>query len=187
MPDSDPHNPHVPDDASLMTRLRDGDHAALGELVRRHQRRVLDIAVRTLRDHTLAEDIAQEAFLRVWRSAADYVPSARFTTWLYRIVVNLCLDARKKRRVLPAETPDQADPQQDTAEAAMHHADRAAVIRTALDGLPERQRVAVLLHKYSGLSMREIAGTTGWTESAVESLLVRAYATLRQKLEGLDP
>jgi RNA polymerase sigma-70 factor (ECF subfamily) len=187
MPNPEPHNPQVPDDASLMARLRDGDRTALGELVRRHQRRVLDIAVRTLRDHTLAEDIAQEAFLRVWRSAADYVPSARFTTWLYRIVVNLCLDARKKRRTLLGETPDQPDPQHTPAESAVDHADRAAVIRAALDRLPERQRVAVLLHKYSGLSMREIADTTGWTESAVESLLVRAYATLRQKLRGLGP
>jgi RNA polymerase sigma-70 factor (ECF subfamily) len=187
MPDSEPQNPHVPDDASLMTRLRDGDRAALDQLVRRHQRRVLDLAVRTLRDHTLAEDIAQEAFLRVWRSAADYVPSARFTTWLHRIVVNLCLDARKKRRALLAENQDQPDHQQNTAESAVDQADRAAVIRAALDGLPERQRVAVLLHKYSGLSMREIAGTTGWTESAVESLLVRAYATLRRKLRDLGP
>jgi RNA polymerase sigma-70 factor (ECF subfamily) len=182
MPDTKPHNSNAPDDASLMARLREGDRAALGELVRRHQQRALEIAVRTLGDPGLAEDVAQEAFLRVWRSAGDYTPKALFTTWLYRIVVNLCLDARKKRRALLGDAPDRADARLAPAEAGLEHADKVAIVRAALERLPERQRTAVVLHKHSGLTMREIAESTGWSESAVESLLVRAYASLRQWL-----
>ena len=177
--------PTEDDDVRLMRRLADGDREALAELVRRHQARVLELAYRTLGDRDLAHDLAQETFLRVWRSAAQYEPRARFTTWLYRVVVNLCLDARKKRR------PLLGDPRLAEAEAGDHPAaaverqDRAVAVQRAIDRLPDRQRVAVVLHRFNGLSLREVAEATGWSASAVESLLVRAYSELRERLKNL--
>lgn len=173
------------DDVELMARLADGDQSALGRLVQRHQRRVLDIAYRTTGDRVLAEDIAQEAFLRVWRSAESYTPSAQFTTWLYRIVVNLCIDASRKHKVLTVDEPAVAHPEVAASSCCLERNDRAAAVRRAVTRLPQRQRVALVLHRFSGLSIRAVSDTTGWSESAVESLLVRAYASLRQTLTGL--
>ena len=174
------------DDAQLMALLAEGDRTALGELVKRHQHRVLEIAHRTTGDQVLAEDIGQEAFLRVWRSAARYHPTAQFTTWLYRIVVNLCLDAFKKRKPLAGDPPDAAGNESEQPSRFLEHGDCAEAVRAAVASLPERQRVAVVLHRFSGLPQRAIAEATGWTESAVESLLVRAYAALRKSLKNLE-
>lgn len=173
------------DDARLMQRLARGEREALAELVRRHQARVLELACRTLGDRELGQDIAQEAFLRVWRSAAQYEPRAQFTTWLYRIVVNLCFDARKKRRPILGERRLAEAEAGDHPAAAAERQDRAAAVQRAVDRLPERQRVAVVLHRFGGLSLREVAEATGWSPSAVESLLVRAYAELRKSLKNL--
>ncbi|UCF32982.1 MAG: sigma-70 family RNA polymerase sigma factor, partial [Phycisphaerales bacterium] len=100
---------HNVDDARLMARSADGDRAAFADLIQRHQHRVFELAYRTTGNAALADDITQEAFLRVWRSADRYQPSARFGTWLYRIVVNLCLDEFKKKKPFTGEIPDQAD------------------------------------------------------------------------------
>jgi RNA polymerase sigma-70 factor (ECF subfamily) len=164
-----------------MSRLADGDKSALGELVTRHQGRVLELAYRLAGDRALAEDIGQETFLRIWRAAKTYQPTARFSTWMYRIVTNLCLDAFKKRSPsagVPAETTGASPAPISVLEAD----DRSTAVRRAVHGLPERQRVAVVLHRFSELTIREIAASTGWSESAVESLLVRAYAALRESL-----
>jgi RNA polymerase sigma-70 factor (ECF subfamily) len=173
------------EDARLMERLARGDRSALARLVQLHQREVLALAFRTTGDWSLAEDIGQETFLRVWRSAARYEPRALFSTWLYRIVVNLSLDALKKRKPITGDPPAVADISGHAPSAALEGRDLAAAVQQAVAGLPERQRVAVVLHRFSGLSMREIARTTGWSESAVESLLVRAYAALRNRLKNL--
>jgi RNA polymerase sigma-70 factor (ECF subfamily) len=173
------------DDAQLMTRLAGGDKEALVELVQRHQQRVLALAYRLTGDRALAEDLAQEAFLRVWRSAARYRPQARFTTWLYRIVVNLCLDASKKRRPVSGELPNKADARIPPPPAAADFRVRATAVQQAVARLPGRQRVALVLHRFSGLSVQAVAEATGWSESAVESLLVRAYSTLRKSLRNL--
>ena len=183
MPDA--HPPHDADDAELLARLAGGDRSALAELVQRHQRRVLELAYRTTGDRTLAEDIAQDAFLRVWRSADRYRPTAQFTTWLHRIVVNLCLDAFKKRKPVSGDPPDAVDPRAEDPATVLERDDRAAAVRRAVISLPERQRVAVVLHRFSGLPIRSVAEVTGWSESAVESLLVRAYAALRDSLRNL--
>ena len=177
---------HDVDNAQLMDRMADGDRSALAELVRRHQHRMLEIAYRTTGDMTLAEDIAQDAFLRVWRSAARYSPTAEFTTWLYRIVVNLCLDALRKRKEFTGGPPDLPGPESEQPSRSFEQGDRATAVRAAVAALPARQRLAVVLHRFSGLPQRAIANTTGWTESAVESLLVRAYATLRRSLKNLE-
>ncbi|UCG17268.1 MAG: sigma-70 family RNA polymerase sigma factor [Phycisphaerales bacterium] len=170
------------DDVELMARLADGDQSALAQLIQRHQHRVLDIAYRTIGDRVLAEDIAQEAFLRVWRSAGSYVPSAQFTTWLYRIVVNLCIDASRKPKALTIDGPAVPHPEMAAVSSGLERSDRIAAVRRAVARLPRRQRVALVLHRFSGLSIRVISDATGWSESAVESLLVRAYASLRQAL-----
>jgi RNA polymerase sigma-70 factor (ECF subfamily) len=170
-------------DAELMARLAAGEMSALGELALKHQARVLELAFRTLGVWDIAEDIAQETFLRVYRAAKNFKPTARFTTWLYRIVINLCLDEQRKRakagmslepeiyEQLPASNGDLAEKEEI-----------AASVRAAVYELPERQRLAVVLHRYNGLNHAEISEVTGWTQSAVESLLVRAYANLRSKL-----
>ena len=170
-----------------MVALARGDMDALGQLVRRHQDKALALAYRLLGRWDLAEDIAQEAFLRVHRAAKRYRPDAKFTTWLYRIVVNLCLDQKRRAKLAPAALGDQG-PEPSVAPAAdrLEARERAERVRCALDALPERQRTAVVLHRYQGLSHREVAEATGWSESAVESLLVRAYARLRQELADLE-
>ena len=173
----------IPNDTELMTRLAAGDMAALGDLAKRHQDRVLSLSYRVLGDWHRAEDVAQEAFLRVYRAAKRYKPQAKFTTWLYRIVVNLCLDERRKQSQTAATLED-ADPavlaksESDVAERK----EVVGLVKTAVSELPERQRLAVILHRYDGLSHGEISEVTGWTRSAVESLLVRGYANLREKL-----
>jgi len=173
----------TPDDTELMTRLAKGDITALGDIVRTHQDKVLSLSYRVLGDWHRAEDVAQETFLRVHRAAKHYRPEARFTTWLYRIVVNLCLDEQRKRAKPAVSLEDAAV--EALAESDGNTAERKEVaefVRTAVDELPERQRLAVILHRYDGLSHGKISEVTGWTKAAVESLLVRAYTNLRGKL-----
>jgi RNA polymerase sigma-70 factor, ECF subfamily len=142
------------------------------------------LALRVLGDPDRAQDVVQEAFLRVHRAAAKYRPQARLTTWLYRIVVNLCLDEMRRGRRAPGELA--YDPPQGPPPDPLDQRERIELIRNAVAGLPERQRIAVTLCRYHGLSHREIAETTGWTTSAVESLLVRAYQSLRRDLAHLE-
>jgi RNA polymerase sigma-70 factor (ECF subfamily) len=176
----------ISNDTELMTRLANGDMAALGDIVKRNQGRILSLSYRILKDWHRAEDITQETFLRVYKAAKHYKPKARFTTWLYRIAINLCFDEQRKR----ART---AVPLEDAGPAVLAESDRDAAerkevvesVKTAVNELPERQRIAVILHRYDGLSHTEIAEVTGWTQSAVESLLVRAYANLREKLNKM--
>ena len=176
----------IPNDAELMTRLAAGDMAALGDLAKTHQDKVLSLSYRVLGDWHRSEDVAREAFLRVYRAAKRYKPQAKFTTWLYRIVVNLCLDERRKQSKTAATLED-ADPAV-LAESESDAAERKEVVglvKTAIAELPERQRMVVILHRYDGLSHSEISEVTGWTQSAVESLLVRGYANLREKLRKM--
>ncbi|MCY2925778.1 MAG: sigma-70 family RNA polymerase sigma factor [Planctomycetota bacterium] len=171
------------DDVALMGDLAAGRTEALDELVRRHQEKVLALALRTLGDPDAAGDIAQEAFVKVFRSARRYQPSAKFTTWLYRIVVNCCLDQMRRRRPA-ANIDDVAAPAAgESAPEGVIQAETALAVRAAIEALPERQRLVVILHRFQGLSHREVAQVTGWSHSAVESLLTRAYVTLRERLE----
>jgi len=171
-----------PNDAELMARLAAGDTAALGELAQRHQDRVLSLSYRVLRDWDKAEDVAQEAFLRVYRSAKHYQPKALFTTWLYRIVVNLCMDEQRKQARMSLPLEQAGAPAAKSEEETAERKEMAELVRSAVDALPDRQRMAVILHRYDGLTHEQICEVTGWTASATESLLVRAYANLREKL-----
>ncbi len=175
-----------PSDIELMARLARGDVSAIGELAHRHERRVLELAFRTLGHWDLAEDVAQETFLRVYRAAKTYQPQAKFTTWLYRIVVNLCLD--EQRRQGKGAVPLEAVAPEGLPASQENRAEKkelAELVRAAVQQLPERQRLVLVLYRYDGLSHAEISEITGWSQSAVESLLVRAYGNLREKLAKL--
>lgn len=166
-----------------MVAVRRGNMSALEEVVRRHQQNVLALAYRMLGRWDLAEDVAQEAFLRVYQAARHYRPAAAFKTWLYRIVVNLCLDARRRLRKWPGPLPAESTLQAGPGDCdPLETREQAELVQLAVAGLPQRQRTALILHRYQGLSRRQIAEVTGWTESAVESLLVRAYGNLRNAL-----
>jgi RNA polymerase sigma-70 factor (ECF subfamily) len=158
---------------------------ALGDLVRRHQHAAGAFAFRMLGRWDSAEDVVQEAFLHVHRAARRYQPDAKFTTWLYRIVLNLCRDVARRARQAPAQLSEAAEPERAPAADPLEARERAARVHRAVAALPERQRTAVILHRYQGLSHREVAQATGWSESAVESLIVRAYAALREELADL--
>jgi RNA polymerase sigma-70 factor (ECF subfamily) len=168
-----------------MVAVAEGDTAALGELARRHQRSALATAYRILGRWDAAEDVVQEAFIRVHRAAPTYQPSAAFSTWLYRIVVNLCRDALRKRRPEAEPPADLSDHRAAGPAAALEAQERGRAVQEAIARLPDRQRIAVILHRYAGLSHAEVAEATGWSISAVESCLVRAYAGLRESLKGL--
>jgi RNA polymerase sigma-70 factor (ECF subfamily) len=180
-----PHEHDRGRDAERMRRIAAGDRGALAELVHQHQARVLATAYRFLGDWGAAEDVAQETFLRVFRAAPDYQPRAAFTTWLYRLVVNRCWDRRRRQareKRLHASLPPASEV---TEPPAVEQAERSAQIRRAVAALPDRQRLAVILHRFDGLSHKEIGEVTGWSRGAVESCLVRAYASLRKSLQDL--
>ena len=158
--------------------------------------RVYAVALAKLRNPTEAEELAQEVFLRVYRSRASYRAEAKFTTWLYRIATNLAVNhARDTRHERNAQTvyldqpdeetgttPDVAD-DDPTVEQTMLRNERMAAIRQHVMALPERQRMAVLMHKYQGMDYRQIGDVLKLSESATKSLLFRAYQTLRERLK----
>ncbi len=174
-------------DAHLMSQIAAGDTAALAVLVRRHQSVVLSNAYRLLGRWDQAEDVAQDAFVRVFRAASSYKPTAAFTTWLYRIVIHLCLDIQRKKR-RPSELPSElANGRAPSPGQSLAQQETADIVRRAVAALPDRQKTAVILHRYTGLSHQEIAEVTGWSVSSVESCLVRAYAQLRRSLSHVKP
>jgi len=169
-------------DEELMLAVGKGDLGAFEEIVFRHQRFVWGIAYRFLCDRAEAEDIAQKAFLKLLEAAPRYRPTADFRTYLYQIVSRLCIDyARKKRPILSEGIAVRADSSFNPA-ANLIVKERAAEIRRAMDGLPPRQRMAVILKYYEGLSYAGIASAMGITVKAVERLLDRARTALRSRL-----
>lgn len=173
-------------DKELLAALARGHMPALEELIRRHQVAALGLARRTLGPSDQAEDVVQEAFLRVYRAAGRYRPEAKFTTWLCQIVLNLCRDRLRRSRRAPISLTEKFLPAfRDDPPRRMEAEELAGRIRRAVDALPERQRTAVILHRFQQLSHEEISQATGWSVSAIESLLVRAYQRLRQDLADL--
>lgn len=166
-----------------MSALGTGSMSALGTLVERHQQRLRALAYRITSRWDVADDIAQEAFLRLYRASARYQPTAALSTWLYRIVVNLCLDHARRPRPAREDGTEPATSQSSGPDALIRD-ETIEAVRHEIRLLPERQRVAVVLHRFDGLTYREISDVTGWSESAVESLLVRAYGQLRERLKG---
>lgn len=178
-----PESPE-PSDGHLMELTAAGDRQAFADLIRRHQAAVLSIAYRHLGDRTEAEDAAQTVFVKLWESSVRYRPEAPLPAYLRTLTVNLCLDIRRKRRfaVLDGglEPPGQEDPH-GTVEAA----ERRRMLDRELARLPAVQRMALVLFHMEGLSVKEVAGLLETSSKAVESLLSRARATLRERLGGI--
>jgi RNA polymerase sigma-70 factor (ECF subfamily) len=183
-------------DADVMLRVKTGDESAFAYLVHKYRRPIVGFMYRLCRNPSTAEELAQEVFLRVYRSRTTYEPSAKFTTWLYRIATNLAVNHARDTRHERAEntvrldepdqetgtTPDLAD-ESLTVEQRMLRRERLAAIRSKVNALPERQRVAVVMHKYEQMDYRQIADVLKLSESATKSLLFRAYETLREQLK----
>lgn len=171
-------------DDALLAQAGAGDQRAFRTLVSRHLSRVLSLARRMTGNVTEAEDVAQEAFLRAWQKAsAWHAGEARFSTWLYRVVVNLCLDRRRRKPTTPLEAAgDLLDPA-PSAELRLVEDQRTRIVAVALAALPDRQRAALVLSYYEELSNAAAAEILGVSVSALESLLVRARKALRAELE----
>ncbi len=183
-------------DVQLMLDVKAGDDVSFGLLLQKYRLPLVNFLFRMVRDAATAEDLAQETFLRVYRARKQYSPSAKFTTWLFRIATNLALNSVRDNRHrqmdvsldAPAEedeAPVQIPAKQMRIDEHMIERDRAQFIRRAIAALPEKQRVAVLLHKYEEMDYVEIAKILDCSESALKSLLFRAYETLRVQLAPL--
>lgn len=180
-------------DWALMHRVKVGDEDAFRELIERHQRSVIGVAARMLSDDTEAEDMAQQVFIRVWKSAARWEPTAKFTTWLYTILRNLVFNESRRRSKRPTRSLDavieEGDrPQQfeDTGakppDAALLDAELQEAVDRAISELPESQRMAIVLRRYQNVSYEEIAEVLELTVPAVKSVLFRARTELKEKL-----
>jgi RNA polymerase sigma-70 factor (ECF subfamily) len=183
-------------DAAVMLRVAAGDEAGFNYLVGKYHRAMIHFLFRMVRNQAVAEELAQEVFLRVYRSRESYRAEAKFTTWLYRIATNLAVNhARDTKHERSAQTiyldspdeetgttPDVADDEPSVEQRLMRD-ERMSAIRTHVMALPERQRMAVLMHKYQGMDYRQIGEVLKLSESATKSLLFRAYQTLRDKLK----
>jgi RNA polymerase sigma-70 factor (ECF subfamily) len=183
-------------DAAIMLRVAAGDEASFNYLAQKYHRAIIHFLFRMVRNEAVAEEMAQEVFLRVYRSRESYRAEAKFTTWLYRIATNLAVNhARDTKHERAAQTvyldapdeetgttPDVAD-NEPSVEQRLMRDERMAAIRTHVMELPERQRMAVLMHKYQGMDYRQIGDVLKLSESATKSLLFRAYQTLRDKLK----
>jgi RNA polymerase sigma-70 factor (ECF subfamily) len=172
-------------DEELMLAIGEGNLGAFEQMVLRHQVAVWNAAYRFLGDAATAEDLTQETFLRIFDGARRYEPVGKFTSYLYRVVTNLCLDhARRRRPAYVDEIPATAESCPSPLEE-MKVRERDAAVRNALDRLAPRQRMAVILRYYEGLSGREVASSMGTSVRAVERLLARARAVLEGLLGGL--
>ncbi len=188
-------------DVQLMLDVKAGDEQSFALLLHRYRTPLVNFLYRMVRNREQAEDLAQEVFIRVYRARADYVPSAKFTTWLFRIATNLALnsvrDTRHQRMEVSLDAPvtvdsedgdertiDVAEKNPNIEEHLVQEAQRD-MIRHSIDKLPEKQRAAVLLHKYQDLDYGEISKILECSESALKSLLFRAYETLRVELAPL--
>src|ERR1700732_1376503 len=183
-------------DVQLMLDVKAGDDESFNLLLQKYRTPLVNFLYRMVRDTATAEDLAQEVFLRVYRARKQYSPSAKFTTWLFRIATNLALNSVRDNRHRRADVSIDVKAEEDEAprelparemriDEHMIERDRSELIRRAVAARPEKQRAAVLLHKYEEMDYGEIAKVLECSESALKSLLFRAYETLRIELAPL--
>jgi len=188
-------------DVQLMLDVKAGDEQSFELLLRRYRTPLVNFLYRMVRNTAAAEDLAQEVFIRVYRARQEYAPSAKFTTWMFRIATNLALNSLRDNRYQKLEDSIDAPARVDSEDGderpldvpekhpniEQHLVDvaRSQMIRHAIDKLPEKQRAAVLLHKYQELDYAEISKILSCSESALKSLLFRAYEALRVELAPL--
>src|ERR1700730_12689481 len=183
-------------DAEIMLRVREGDDSGFSILIEKYRKQIVHFMFRMSRNQAVAEELAQEVFLRVYRSRQTYRAEAKFSTWLYRIATNLGVNhARDTKYERTAQNVylDQPDPETGTSpdvadstpnvEQDLVRDERMQAIRKHVMALPERQRSAVLMHKYQEMDYKEIGEILKLSESATKSLLFRAYQTLRENLK----
>ena len=183
-------------DAELMLRVKEGDGTSFGVLLEKHRASVIHFVYRLVQEQAVAEELAQEVFLRVYRSRSSYAPTAKFKTWLFRIATHRALNwlrderhARGQERLDdgPADLPArQISDRRPSVEQEMVREVKREEIRRAVAALPEKQRAAVLMHKYEEMEYTQIAKVLGCSDSAVKSLLFRAYETLRARLAHME-
>jgi RNA polymerase sigma-70 factor (ECF subfamily) len=179
-------------DTELMLRVKEGDGASFGVLLDKHRSSVVHFLFRMVQNHAVAEELAQEVFLRVYRSRSTYEPTAKFTTWLFRIATHLALNSlrdgknERAQERLDDDSKDlpvrQVRDVRPSVEQSMVYQAKRDEIRRAIAALPEKQRAAVLMHKYEEMEYSQIAKVLSCSESAVKSLLFRAYESLRARL-----
>jgi len=188
-PDMDP-------DAALMLRVKQGDMAAFAELVDKYKQPVMNLALRMIRDQTEAEDLAQGVFVQIFKAADRYKVNSKFSTWLFTIARNLCLNEIRRRARHPAESIDVPHPEHE-GQPLQQYEDRATAspperllqgelqdkIEEVLAGLPENQRTAILLCRQEELSYEDIAEVLGCSLSAAKSLIFRGRETLKERLK----
>ncbi len=169
-----------------MLRVGTGDHAACHALVERHLGRIVAFAGRILGDPTMAEDVAQEVFLRLWSHAQRWQPrGARLTTWLHRIALNLCLDWLARRRETPLDNVNEPADLRPHASVLLQEQHLARQVEEAMDELPDSQRIALTLCYYQGLRNKEAARMMEISVEALESLLARGRRTLKSRLHNV--
>lgn len=176
-----------------MARIKEGDTEALRELIEAHQHRIIGTVAKMLGDDSDAEDIAQQVFIRVWKSAARYEPTAKFTTWLFKITRNLVFNELRRRKRHPAQSLDaprdddrplqMPDTGVKAPDTSLLDDEMQAAIQRAIDELPETQRMAVVLRRYDDISYEEIGEILDLSVPAVKSVLFRARTELREKLK----
>lgn len=175
----------VADDVQLLERIAEGDQTAFAILVRRHTVRFYRVAYRFCGSRSEAEDMVQEAFLKLWERPAMWQVgrNTAFTTWFYRVVVNLCLDYKKKKRPALLVDDSWVADERETHEEIMLHDEKQRWLDAQIDALPERQRTALNLCFYEELSNQEAAEIMGIRLKALQSLLIRAKTTLKEKFK----
>ena len=184
-------------DAELMLRVREGDEESFAVLLNKHRGPVIHFLYRMVQNQAVAEELAQEVFLRVYKSRGNYEPTAKFTTWLFRIASHLALNhIRDSKNERGQGSIDESNDDGLTLqvrdrglnkEQTLVNQVKVTEVRRAIQGLPEKQRAAVLMHKYQEMEYAQIASVLESTESAVKSLLFRAYETLRVRLAHMAP
>ncbi len=173
-----------------MLRVQRGDSDAFSELLERNHRRVLNLAFRYLRDRAGAEDVVQETFLKLYKARDRYQPNARFSSYLLRIASNICLSRLRRKRPLSltedtdGRAVDVSDPNATTGSADMLSEELKARVRAAVDQLPDRQRLAILLNKFEGMDYQQVGEQLGLSPTATKSLLHRARMALKGQLSN---